>query len=108
MDQFRAGGFVGEDTVEFLREVEGNLTISGEISCLGDIVNPSCSLQALNSKGQHEPDDLQLKPSRRDRMDLLRKQLGYAAEDRLYVLANRLTQELLPRRHRSLGVLPAL
>jgi hypothetical protein len=38
MDQFRAGGFVGEDTVEFLREVEGNLTISGEISCLGDIV----------------------------------------------------------------------
>src|SRR4051794_21038354 len=72
------------------------------------LYNPSCSLQTLNSKGQHEPDDLQLKPSRRDRMDLLRKQLGYAAEDRLYVLANRLTQELLPRRHRSLGVLPAL
>jgi hypothetical protein len=30
--------------------------------------NPSCSLQALNSKGQQEPDDLQLKASRCDRM----------------------------------------
>lgn len=38
MDQFRSGGFVGEDTLEFFSRGSGNLTIAGEISCLGDIV----------------------------------------------------------------------
>jgi hypothetical protein len=37
MDQFRSGGFVGEDTVRFPREIGGTLAITGEISCLGDI-----------------------------------------------------------------------
>jgi hypothetical protein len=63
------------------------------------IKNPSCPLQALNSRGQQGPDDLQLKALRRDRMDLPRKQFGYAAEERLYVLANRLAQKLLSRWH---------
>lgn len=38
MDQFRSGGFVGEDTLEFSFGASNLLTIEGEISCLGDIV----------------------------------------------------------------------
>src|SRR5215207_3243049 len=72
------------------------------------IYNPSCPLQALNREGQQEPDDLQLEASRCDRVDLLGEQARQSAEDRLYVLANRLAQKLLPQRHRPLGVLLAL
>jgi hypothetical protein len=61
------------------------------------LLNPSCPLQALNGEGQQEADDLQLKASWRDRVDLLREEVGQLAENRFDVLANRLAQELLPR-----------
>lgn len=73
-----------------------------------ELANPSCPLQALDSEGQQEPDDLQLETSRRDCVDLPGKQVRQLAEDRLDVLANRLAQELLPSRHLPLGVLLAL
>lgn len=38
MDQFRSGGFVGEDTLAFDFGAANVLTIKGEISCRGDIV----------------------------------------------------------------------
>src|SRR5215208_5730646 len=72
------------------------------------IDNPSCSLQALDGNSQQEPDDLQFEASWRDRMDLLGEQPAQPAEDRFDVLAYWLAQELLPRRHRPLGVLLAL
>jgi hypothetical protein len=38
MDQFRAGGFMGDDTLLFNFEASGFLTIKGEISCRGNIL----------------------------------------------------------------------
>lgn len=38
MDQFRSGGFVGEDSLTFDFGTVGVLTIKGEISCLGNIL----------------------------------------------------------------------
>lgn len=66
------------------------------------LVNPSCPLQTLDRESQQEPGDLQLEASRRHRVNLLRKQPCYAAEHRLYVLAYRFAQKLLPHWHRTL------
>jgi len=41
-------------------------------------------------------------------VDLLGEEAAQPTKDRFYVLANRLAQELLPRRQRPLGVLLAL
>jgi hypothetical protein len=72
------------------------------------VINLSCPLQTLDGEGQKETDNLQLKAPGRDRMDLPGKQCTQLAEDRFDVLANRLAQELLPYRHRPLGILLAL
>ena len=54
------------------------------------IYNLSCPLQALDGEGQQEADYLQLKASRRDRVDLLGEEARQPAEDRFDVLADRL------------------
>ncbi len=75
---------------------------------VASVINLSCSLQALDGNGQQKPYDLQFEASRRDRVDPLGEQSGQPAEDRFDVLAYRLAQELLPRRHRPFGVPLAL
>src|SRR5215211_4932475 len=65
-------------------------------------------LQALNGEGQQEADDLQFETSGPHRVDLPGEQRPQVTENRLDVLANGLAQELLPRRHGSLGSLLAL
>lgn len=55
MDQFRAGDFVGEDTMAFEFEVAGFLTITGEISCLGNIVVRVEKNLAITEDGTPDP-----------------------------------------------------
>src|SRR5215204_4873445 len=72
------------------------------------VINLSCPLQTLNGVGQQETDDLQLETSGRHRVDPPGKHRAQVSENRLYVLASGLAQELFPCSHRPLGSLLAL
>lgn len=38
MEQFKGLGFVGAETLEFINDLPGVVTLQGEISCLGNII----------------------------------------------------------------------
>jgi hypothetical protein len=57
----------------------------------------------LNGEGQQKANDLQLESTRRDRVDLLGEEAPQSAEDRFYVLADRLT--LKNSSHAAIGLL---